>query len=122
MNGQTSVTVAESSGYSSPSTVSEKLKEARAMVVRNRRVGIAEIAEKLIGNQGSLYSVAYDRLGIRKVCARLVLRQLTKEQKHCNMGICSFHLECYYNDGENYLNCIIIVDETTIQHYEPKSR
>jgi len=56
MKGRTSVTVAESSGYSSTSTISEKLKEARAMVVHNRRAGIAEIAQKLIVSQGSLYS------------------------------------------------------------------
>jgi hypothetical protein len=86
------------------------VEEARAMVVHNRRVGIAEISQKLIVRQGSLYSVEYDSRGIHKVCARLVLRQLTKEQKHCYMDICSFHLECYYNEGENFLNCIIIVD------------
>jgi hypothetical protein len=48
MKGQTSMTVTESSGYSSTSTISEKLKEARTMVVHNRRGSIAEIAQKLI--------------------------------------------------------------------------
>ena len=116
------MTVAETSGYSSTSTISEKLKEARTMVVHNRRVGIAEIAQKLIVSQGSLYSVVYDRFGMHKVCARLVLIQLTEEQKHCHMDICSFHLECYYSEGENFLIYVIIVDEITIHHYEPKSR
>lgn len=116
MKGQTSVTVAESSGYSSTLTISEKLKEARAMVVHNRRAGIAEIAQKLIVSQGSFCSVVYDSLRIHKVCASLVLRQLTKEQKHCRMVIFSFHLECYDNEGENFLYCIIIVDETMIHH------
>jgi hypothetical protein len=46
MKSQTSMTFAESLGYPSASTISEKLKEARAMV-HNRRVGIAEIAKKL---------------------------------------------------------------------------
>ena len=76
------MTVTESSGYSSTSTISEKLKEARVMVVHNRRVAIVEIAQKLIVSKGSLYSVVYDSLGIHEVCARLVLRQFTKEQKH----------------------------------------
>jgi hypothetical protein len=101
MKGQTSMTFEERSRYPSASAISEKLKKARAMVVHNRRVGIVEI--------GSLYSVVCDRLGIHMVCARLVLRQLTKEQKHCHMDICSCHLECYYNEGENFLNYIIIV-------------
>lgn len=87
------MTVAESSGYSSPSTISEKLKEARAMVVHNRRVSTSEIAQELIVTQGSLYPVVYDSLRIHKICARLLLRQLTKEQKHCYMDICSFHLD-----------------------------
>jgi hypothetical protein len=45
MKGQTSMTFAESSRYPSASTISEKLKEAGAMV-HNRRVGIVEIAKK----------------------------------------------------------------------------
>ena len=110
MKGQTSVTVEERSGYSSTSTNSEKLEEARAMVVQNRRIGIEEIAQKLIVSQGSLFSVMYDSLGIHKVYAGLVPRQLTEDQKHCHMDICSFHLECYYIEGENFLNCIIVVD------------
>jgi hypothetical protein len=96
--------------YCTTSISSEKLEEARAMVVQNRRVGIAEISQKLIVSQGSFCSIVYDSLGIRKVCALLVLRQLTKEQNHCYMDIRSFHLECYYNEGENFFSCIIIVD------------
>jgi len=54
MKSQTSMTFAESSGYPSTSTISEKLKEARAMVVHNRRVGTAEIAKKLLAKGRSI--------------------------------------------------------------------
>ena len=42
------MTVTESSGYCSTSTISETLKEVRAMVIHNRAVGIAEVAQNLI--------------------------------------------------------------------------
>jgi hypothetical protein len=71
------MTVAASLEYPSMSISSEKLEEARAMVVHNRRIGIAEISKKLIVSQELFYSVVYDSLGIHKVHARL--RQLTKE-------------------------------------------
>jgi hypothetical protein len=120
--GWTSMTVAENSGYSLTVTTSEKLEEARAMAAQNRRVSTVEIAQQLNVSQGSPYSVVHDRLWLLKVCARLVLRQLTKEQKHCHVDICYCHLECYYYEGENFLNCIIMGDETKIHHYELKNK
>jgi len=55
-NGRTSVMDAERSGRPSASTTNEKLEEARAIILTDRRVIIEEIALQLGISQGTAYS------------------------------------------------------------------
>ena len=76
-NGRTSVMDVERSGRPSISATDEKLKEARAVILNDRRVTIEEIALQGI-SQGTAYSLVHDILGFHKVAARWVPRHLTK--------------------------------------------
>ena len=60
----------ERSGRPSISATDEKLKEARAVILNDRRVTIEEIALQGI-SQGTAYSLVHDILGFHKVAARL---------------------------------------------------
>ena len=62
---------AECSGRPSIST-DEKLEEARAIILTDRRVKIEEIALQLGISQGTAYSLVHDILGFHKVAARWV--------------------------------------------------
>jgi len=55
-NGRTSVMDAESSGRPSTATTDEKLEEARAIILTDRRVTIEEITLQLGISQGMAYS------------------------------------------------------------------
>jgi len=80
-NGRTSVMDAERSGRPSRSTTDEKLEEARAIILTDRRVTIEEIALQLGISQGTAYSLVHGILGFHKIAARWVPRHLTEELK-----------------------------------------
>lgn len=121
-NGRTSVMDAERSGRPSTSTTDEKLEEARAIILTDRRVTIEEIALQLGISQGTAYSLVHDILGFHKVAARWVPRHLTEEHKRNRQHICSSLLERYNREGDNFLNRIITGDETWVHHYEPETK
>ena len=73
-NSWTSVMDAECLGWPSTSTIDEKLEEARAIILTDRRVTIEEIALQLGISQGTAYSLVHDILGFHKVAARWVPR------------------------------------------------
>ena len=121
-NGRTSVMDAERSGRPSTSTTDEKLEEARAIILTDRRVTIEEIALQLGISQGTAYSLVHDILGFHKVAARWVPRHLTEEHKRNRQHICSSLLERYNREGDNFLNRIITGDKTWFHHYEPETK
>ena len=88
-NGRTSVMDAERSGQPPTSTTDEKLEEARAIILTDRRVTIEEIALQLGISQGTAYSLVLDILGFHKFAARWVPRHLTEEHKRNRQHICS---------------------------------
>ena len=111
-NGWTSVMDAERSGWPSTSRTDEKLEEARAIILADRRVTIEEIKLQLGISQGTAYSLVHYILGFHKFAARWVLRHLTEDHK-CNcQHICSSLLERYNRECDNFLNHIITGDET----------
>jgi len=109
-NGRTSVMDAKCSGRPSTSTTDEKLEEARAIILTDRKVTIEEIALQLGIIQGTAYSLVHDILGFHKVAAR-------RNRQHT----CSSLLKQYNCEGNNFLKCIITGDETWVHHYERQS-
>ena len=121
-NGWTSVMDAERSGRPSTSKADEKLEEARAIILTDRRVIIEEITIQVGISQGTAYSLVHDILGFHKVAARWVPRHLTEEYKRNCQHICSSLLEWYSREGDNFLNRIVAGDETWARHYEPETK
>ena len=80
-NVLTSVMDAERLGRPSTSTTDEKLEEARAIILTDRRVTIEEIALQLGISQGTAYSIVHVILGFHKVAARWVPRHLIVKHK-----------------------------------------
>ena len=94
-NARTSVMDPKRSGWPSTSTTDEKLEEARAIIITDRRVKKEEIALKLGISQGTAHSLVHDILGFHKVAARWVPRHLTEEHKRNRQHISSSLLERY---------------------------
>ena len=56
------------------------------------------------------------------MCARWVPKELTEEHKRKCLDVCSQHLGRYREEGDNFLQQIVAVDETWVHHYEPESK
>jgi len=115
------VTDAERSGH--PATATTMKNEDRTLeLIRENRITVEEVAGRLNVSVGSAYSLIHDSLKFSKVCARWVPKELTEDHKRKHLDICSRHLACYREEGDNFLQQIVTGDETWIHHYEPKSK
>jgi histone-lysine N-methyltransferase SETMAR len=116
--GQTNVTEAERSAGPQHQPAMRNWK----LVLEDRKDTITATAQNLNVGHRSVYEVVYDSLGLHKVCARWVPRQLKRKHKLSCMDISSCHLKYYHNEQENFLKSIIIEDKALIHHYKPESK
>ncbi|PNF43135.1 hypothetical protein B7P43_G17771 [Cryptotermes secundus] len=63
-----------------------------------------------------------ESLGYRKVCARWVLRLLTKDHKGQRKDITSELLQRYRHEGDDFLLCIVTGDESWFHNFEPETK
>lgn len=83
-------------------------------IVRNdRRRSIRAIAEIANIDKETVRQILHDNLDMKKVCAKVVPKLLTPEQKEIRMSICADVLENIENDP-NFLENVITCDETWI--------
>ena len=68
------------SGHPLDATDEEKCKKVRDLVYSDRRIQVEEIAQALGISHGSVSTILHDRLGMRKLTARWVLKSLSDEQ------------------------------------------
>jgi hypothetical protein len=92
-----------------------KQEQAGAMILKNGRVIIRNIASTLDITESSARSVLHDVPIFHGVCAWWVLRELTEEQKHNHVSISSCLLAWYCNEGESFFNCIISDTKQNVQ-------
>ena len=69
------------SGRPCPSTTDTNIKKVWQLVCSDRRLTICAIANKVEMDKETVCTILVDILGMRKVCAKMVPRFLTEEQK-----------------------------------------
>jgi len=79
--GRESVTDEERSGRPATSRTEENIAKVHQIVRENRRLTVRSIAEQVNIDRGTVRKILTEDLDMRKVCAKLVLKELTKEQK-----------------------------------------
>ncbi|UYV62586.1 hypothetical protein LAZ67_2001215 [Cordylochernes scorpioides] len=82
----------ERSGRPSTSTTPEKDKVLE-LVLEDRRITVREVAEEARISFGSTQSIMKDILGVRRLNAILVLKDLTFDQKNARKELASLNLE-----------------------------
>ena len=75
--GRTSLKDETRSGRPSDATDEEMCNKVRDLVYSDRRVNVEEIANALHISHGSISTILHDRLGMRKLTARLVPKSLS---------------------------------------------
>jgi len=79
--GRESVTDEETSGRLASSTTEEIIAKFRQIVRKNSRMTVRSIAEQVNIDKETVMKVLTEDLDMRKVCAKMVPKELTEEQK-----------------------------------------
>ena len=79
--GRESVTDEERSGWPATSKTEENIAKVRQTVCENHRLTVSSIAEQVNIDKETIRKILTEDLYMRKVCAEMVPKELTKEQK-----------------------------------------
>ena len=79
--GRESVTDEESSGRPTTSKTEENIAKVYQIVCENRRLTVRSIAEQVYIDRGRVRKILTEDLDTRKVCAKMVPKELDEEQK-----------------------------------------
>ena len=80
--GRESVTDEERSGRPATSRTEENIANVRQILRTNRRLTVRSIAEQVNVDRETVRGILTEDLDMSKVCAKMVPKELTEEQKH----------------------------------------
>jgi hypothetical protein len=93
----------------------------KAFVNKNRRVTLEDIANKFSIGKASAHKILHEHLGMSKVSARWVPRQLSTDQKAIRVTNAKEHLSRFNREGDKFLNRFITGDEMWVHYSEPET-
>ena len=97
--------------------------EKVAIIVRgDRRLNIRAISELTNINKESVRQILHDDLSMKKVCAKVVPKILTSEQKEHRVNCCADTLENIQINDPDFFQNVITCDETWIFQYDPETK
>ena len=85
---------------------------------KNRRLNVRSIAEQVHIDRETVRKILIEDLDMRKVCAKMVPKEFTKEQKQRRVTICQDLLE----SQDDILGHVIAGDETWVYQYDPEMK
>ena len=119
--GRTSLEDEARSGCPLDATDEEMCKKVRDLVYSDRRIQVEEIAQTLGISHGSVSTILYDCLGMRKLAAHWVLKSLSDEQMATTASVCSTLLK-RFRSKDDFLLRMVAIDETWVHYYEPENK
>ena len=84
----------------------------------NRWLAIRSIAEQVNIDRETVRKILTEDLDMRKVCAKMVPKELTEEQKQRRVTICQDLLE----SQDDILGRVITGNETWVYQYDPETK
>ena len=104
------------------SRTAENLDRLRARVLSDRRVSVRMLADELNINTFTIHQMLHEDLGMRKMCAKMVPKLLTLEQKQLRSNICADMLDRIAREGTEWMSTIITGDESWVFEYDPETK
>jgi len=93
----------------------------RDVIRKDRRLGVRAVAEEVSLDRESFRRILREELNLRKVCAKMVPKLLSNEQKERRKELCLDLLQRVENEPD-LLNSIITCDETWVFTYDPETK
>jgi len=87
----------------------------------DRRLTLRMISSELNLNQFTVHQSLTQDLNTRKVCTKMVPKNLTTEQKASRRDVCLDLLDCLEREPE-FFSRVITGDESWILEYKPKAK
>lgn len=119
--GREEVEDAARSGRPSTSKTEENVARVKNLLDSDRRLTVRMIADQLGIAKTQVHEIVHEKLQMRKLCAKLVPRVLTGEQKDVRKRICQDLLE-EVSENPNFLDNVVTGDETWTFEYDPATK
>ena len=116
--GRESVTDEERSGWLATSITEENIAKIHKIVRENHQLTVRSIAEQVNIDTETVRKILTEDLDMRKVCGKMVPKELTVEQKQRRVTICQDLLE----RQDDILGHVITGDETWVYQCDPETK
>ncbi|XP_054729127.1 protein GVQW3-like [Anastrepha obliqua] len=120
-NGRTSTESEPRSGRPSTCRNEHVIAIVNAVVMRDHRVTIREIAEEVDISTFSTHSIVTEYLAMKTVAAKFVSKLLTAEQKELRVEVSQGMMDSINSDPD-FMNTIITGDESWVYGYDPETK
>jgi histone-lysine N-methyltransferase SETMAR len=119
--GRTNTSDAERSGRPKEVITPENIKKVHKIILNDRKVKLSEIAETLKISKERVGHIVHEYLGMRKLCAKWVPRELTVDQKQQRVDDSEQCLELINRNKTEFERRYVTMDETWLHWYTPES-
>ncbi|KAL4112100.1 hypothetical protein QTP88_015948 [Uroleucon formosanum] len=103
------------------SSTNENVEKIDKIIRQDRRLSVRAVTEMVNIDRESVRKILVENLNMKKVCAKMVPKNLTIDQKFNRKEICSDTLKII-KDDPSFINNIITCDETWIFTYDPETK
>jgi len=87
----------------------------------DRQLTVRMIGEELNLNHTTVHQILANELGMRKICAKMVPRNLSQDQKDMRKERCVDFLNLIANDSD-FLERVITGDESWVFEFDPETK
>lgn len=99
----------------------ENIKTIHKIILNDRKVKLIEIADTLKISKERVGHILHEYLGMRKLCAKWVPRELTIDQKQQRVDDSEQCLELINRNKSEFLRRYVTMHETWLHHHTPES-
>ncbi|KAJ8935472.1 hypothetical protein NQ318_009597 [Aromia moschata] len=116
LDGREEVDDEDRAGRPSTTTTADNVTRVRELLNSDRRLSVRLMADMLTIPKTQVYEIVTNHIGMRKVCAKMVPRVLTDDQKSRRVETCQENLDMCQRDPR-FLDNVITGDETYYLYY-----
>ena len=100
----------------------EMIDRVERFKLNSRRIKVAELASECGISNGSVYTIIHEHLGMSKVSARCVPRNLNMQDRQQRVESSQELLEVYNANPEDFHTRLVTGDETWLHHLDPDTK
>ena len=121
LEGREAVEDDERAGRPVTSRTDKNIEKLNEIVHKDRRLSVRMMADIMNIDRETIRKILHEDLQMTKVCAKMVPKNLTPEQKANRKNICSDIMERITEDPE-LIEKVVTCDETWIFQYDPETK